>query len=360
MIQKVPIIIGLSVIFTTPVVMILSVVYERSLNGTEISFISLAAFLFFVGIMLIAYALYVQAYINRYYYDSNDSFITIKKGVFAPTEIHVQYQKIQDVYVDQDILDRLLGIFDVHIASATYSSGIEAHIDGVSPRTAEELKHVILARIQGGNNTPGAVSQVPPVQAPAKQAVITGDISSRTFPIGSRWNILQTILSFWGALILTVAVMYLLAENMAAEFIGIEMIWGSTLSYGSYFTSGFLFFIAVFALMVIRWMIWKSNFHFELTPQFLLQKTGIVAGEEKHLPYKSIQNVLIRQSFLEKVLGLSTVVVENASQGGMVQKEYINVNGGVTIPGQSLEQGKKLVQQFNAILATVNSASTGL
>ncbi|MDE2116936.1 MAG: hypothetical protein KGI79_03615, partial [Patescibacteria group bacterium] len=42
-------------------------------------------------------ALYISAYIKRYYYSADEDFITIKKGVFAPTEIHVQYRKIQDV-----------------------------------------------------------------------------------------------------------------------------------------------------------------------------------------------------------------------------------------------------------------------
>ena len=59
-----------------------------------------------------------------------------------PAQIHVQYGKIQDVYVDQDLLDRILGIYDVHISSATYSSGIEAHIDGVDKVGAEGLKNL--------------------------------------------------------------------------------------------------------------------------------------------------------------------------------------------------------------------------
>src|SRR4051812_46797989 len=43
-----------------------------------------------VGILfLVSYAIYVRVYIRRYYYDANENFVTIKKGVFAPTEIHV-------------------------------------------------------------------------------------------------------------------------------------------------------------------------------------------------------------------------------------------------------------------------------
>ena len=66
--------------------------------------IGTAVLIFLVVIFL--YALYFNAYIRRYYYSTDSDFITIKKGVFTPTEIHVQYQKIQDVYVDQDKIGR--------------------------------------------------------------------------------------------------------------------------------------------------------------------------------------------------------------------------------------------------------------
>ena len=112
------------------------------------------AFLILLIVSIIIYSLYYQAYINRYYYDCGPDFITIKKGVFAPSEIHVQYQKIQDVYVDQDIFDRMFGLYDVHIASATVTSGIEAHIDGVDADVAENLKNILLGKINGGGSSP--------------------------------------------------------------------------------------------------------------------------------------------------------------------------------------------------------------
>ncbi len=62
-----------------------------------------------IGLFLVTiiFSWYVKTYIRTYFYDGEENFITIKKGVFAPTEIHVQWKKIQDVYVDQDILDGL-------------------------------------------------------------------------------------------------------------------------------------------------------------------------------------------------------------------------------------------------------------
>ena len=117
--------------------------------GREILWGIILVGLVFLFIITLLYSLYIKAYIRRYYYAGEDHFITIKKGVFTPAEIHVQWQKIQDVYVDQDLLDRMMGLYDVHIASATAASGIEAHIDGVGQAAAEGLKKFLLDKVSG-------------------------------------------------------------------------------------------------------------------------------------------------------------------------------------------------------------------
>lgn len=292
---------------------------------------------------LIIYGLYVSAYIKRYYYDSTD-FITIKKGVFTPAEIHVQYQKIQDVYVDQDIMDRLFGIYDVHIASATYTSGIEAHIDGVDAHVAEGLKNFILNKIQGVSSVPsvGAGMESPAVSATPVAINFGEEISSKTFPINNKWYTQVVLSGLVGSMF------------YAALFV----FWFLNKELRGYpAATGFLIWLVVsvvfFVALVIRAVIWKSKFYFSFLPQFIMQKTGVIATQEKHLPYKSIQDVMIRQGLLEKILGLSTVIVQNASQSGMSS----NRRGGrmnsadVVIPGQPLAKGQMLVEELNKVLA---------
>lgn len=62
--------------------------------------------------------------------------------------IRFQHERIQDVYVDQDLLDRIFGLYDVHLSSATVSSGMEAHIDGVEKQAAEDLRNILLQTVQ--------------------------------------------------------------------------------------------------------------------------------------------------------------------------------------------------------------------
>jgi len=101
--------------------------------------------LFFV--ILFTY-LYERWYFAVYFYDLANDFIQIKKGPITPREITIPYERIQDVYVDQDIFDRIFGLYDVHLSSATVSSGMEAHIDGVDKKGAEGLRAILLETIK--------------------------------------------------------------------------------------------------------------------------------------------------------------------------------------------------------------------
>ena len=96
------------------------------------------------SIMLVANYVYQKHYIKKYFYNMTDKFLIIRKGIFAPQEITVPISRIQDVYIDQDIVDRLFGIYDVHISTATETSTLRAHIDGVDKKIAEELRKRIL------------------------------------------------------------------------------------------------------------------------------------------------------------------------------------------------------------------------
>src|SRR3989344_317677 len=91
--------------------------------------------------------LYELWYFKVYFYDLTPDFIVIRKGPITPREITIPYERVQDVYVDQDILDRFFGLYDVHLSSATISSGMAAHIDGVVKEHADGLKGELLQTV---------------------------------------------------------------------------------------------------------------------------------------------------------------------------------------------------------------------
>ena len=102
----------------------------------------------FLFVVILLTYLYQRWYFAVYFYDLTNDFIQIKKGPITPREITIPYERIQDVYVDQDILDRIFGLYDVHLSSATVSSGMEAHIDVVEKQSAEGLRAILLETVK--------------------------------------------------------------------------------------------------------------------------------------------------------------------------------------------------------------------
>jgi membrane protein YdbS with pleckstrin-like domain len=110
-----------------------------------------AAVVGFVCLLFLIFILeyfYQRWYFAVYFYDLTPDFIQIKKGCITPREITIPYERIQDVYVDQDLFDRLFGLYDVHLSSATAASGMEAHIDGVEKQSAEGLREILLETVK--------------------------------------------------------------------------------------------------------------------------------------------------------------------------------------------------------------------
>ena len=340
---------GGCIILATLAISLGFIAWGLSLTGDaaySIVLIGTLAILAFGALYLAINAFYISLYIKLYYYDCGDDFITIKKGVLTPREIHVQYQKIQDVYVDQDLLDRIFGIYDVHIASATVTSGVEAHIDGVDFEVAESIKNFLLKKIQhGGRSVNDSAPQA--TRKPLK-VNLKEEISSKTYPISNKWIVSQIITSMISSFILVFVFGLWFAAKTEIEFL-IFLIFG----------------IVVFVILVIGniiWtLIWKANYFFEFTPDFILLKTGVISRQENHMPYSSIQDVAISQGFVERIIGIATLKISNASQ--IVQKSRngnTTVSGGVMLVGQTPENAAKINKVLSDVVAKQNPSGTGL
>ena len=86
-------------------------------------------------------------YYMRYFYDIDERTVIIRKGIIAQREITLPFSKITDVYVNQDLLDVVFGLYDVHLSTPTQSSGDFAHLDGLDKRGAHIIRSIVLERI---------------------------------------------------------------------------------------------------------------------------------------------------------------------------------------------------------------------
>ena len=302
----------------------------------------------FVGLVL--YAWYLRTYIKRYYYDAADNFVTIKKGVFTPVEIHVMYQKIQDVYVDQDILDRMMGLYDVHLASATATSGIEAHIDGVDHDSAEAIKTILLSKIQSGGSTSVGFSTHPNTKQATALVALSEDVSSKTYPLSGRWLTQKTIVAFFSSLLLSAILTVYIFDpgKTSGRSFGEE--------FGLSWTIWVWIFLMMFAGHVIYTLLWRSTYSFRFLPEYIMMKTGVISRREVHVPYRSVQDVTVTQGLVERMFGLATVNIENAAQAQAPQASQRfgrkGTESGITIPGQTPERASHIAEVVQNVALT--------
>ncbi len=137
------------VIYLTPVVVLACV-------ASYLSNISVFAILVIIPsfiLILLGKYVYEYYYYMRYFYDLNDQVLVVRKGVFGSRELTIPFSKIQDVFIDQDILDRLFNLRDLYVSTVTGRSILNAHIDGISPEKTEKIALMILDRMHGDVNS---------------------------------------------------------------------------------------------------------------------------------------------------------------------------------------------------------------
>ena len=93
------------------------------------------------------FPIYQYLYYANYFYDINEYNLFIRKGVTSKREITIPLSKITDVYLDQDLVDILLGLYDLHVSTPTTESLKFAHISGLNKEGAEKIKSLILEHI---------------------------------------------------------------------------------------------------------------------------------------------------------------------------------------------------------------------
>lgn len=102
--------------------------------------------LFWLGAATLVIFWYESIYYKKYHYDLTPDYLLIKKGVFTYGETTIPYGRVQDVYLDRDILDKFFGLYDLHVSTASGQSSVTAHIDGLSKEGAEAIKKELLKK----------------------------------------------------------------------------------------------------------------------------------------------------------------------------------------------------------------------
>jgi uncharacterized membrane protein YdbT with pleckstrin-like domain len=135
-----------------------------------------------------------------------------------------------------------------------------------------------------------------------------GIITEKDYPVQGLW-ILKSIMRFLIIFII----------------IGIFFYWYSKIENLSFWESlpkdlrsqiYFWIYIAIVPFSLIMDILRRATFHYYIEPQFLTLRQGILSRQQRHIPYGVIQNIFVKQDLFDRIFGLASLAIENASQGG--------------------------------------------
>ena len=124
-------------------------------------------------IFLLPY-LYFRYHTMRYRFD--DKGVSMSWGILFKHEINLSYDRIQDIHLTSNVVQRWMGLAHIHIQTASGSSAAEMKIEGI--KDFEAIRNFLYGRMKGYNETakrppagPGA-DVAGAVTSPALQATL--------------------------------------------------------------------------------------------------------------------------------------------------------------------------------------------
>jgi|GEM_PF-404625 len=243
----------------------------------------LALSILLLGVLFAGVFAYQTAYYKGYFYDLTDDGLVISKGVFSTWKAVIPLAKVQDVYLDQDLLDRIFGLYDLHLSTATETSGREAHIDGLPHESALKIRDLVLSEL--GVN-----------KEKLESAGIEIEISQR-----ARSYVLLTGLS--GGIVFVFFLIQLIIEYPPAILL-------APLAIGATVAWSYLDFTAL---------------RYELRENGVYIKRGYFIPSESFFLFRNIQDVDEKQNLFERMFGISTLVVKTmtSASAAAARMQYI-------------------------------------
>lgn len=134
-------------------------------------------------------------------------------------------------------------------------------------------------------------------------------VTENEYPVESSW-------------ILKIPISFLIVTFFIVIFLGLIL-----LPIGIFSVEGVFAFIIAIGLIVVTMVgigflstiiatLSRDNFHYSIEKDFIIFHQGIISKQQKNLQYGVIQDLIITQDIPDRILGLCSITIENASFGG--------------------------------------------
>jgi putative membrane protein len=247
---------------------------------------------------LAAIALWETAYVKRYEYSLTPDTFDIQSGVFSRREREIPFERIQNVDVAQNVVQRMLGIAEVRLETAGGGES-EATLQYVSRTEATRLQELISDRKRGKTARDTDVPDNVLFELDTNELAILG-VTSANF----------------GLLGLIFAMFAVLGTPVAAEQVSLRL--AALLVLGPVLAVAGL--IVMWIISGIRAVLRYYGFRLVRHEDELRYQRGLLQQYNGTIPLSKIQTLMIRENVFARALGYGNLAIETAGyapgQGG--------------------------------------------
>lgn len=126
-------------------------------------------------------------------------------------------------------------------------------------------------------------------------------ITEKDYPIQVRWIVKVSI----APILLVVLLLILLGISLNGE------------KNNGVFILYFIIILVLIAGQVIANALKRSCFHYSLEDSFMVVRQGVLEKQERRIPYGRIQDILVRRQLSDRILGLASLMIENAAHDSL-------------------------------------------
>ncbi len=301
----------------------LLIIWVVNFNKANKLYIIFGALVVVLIVALIAFLKYKN--FTFYIDEDNDEFI-IKEGVFNKTITTIQLDKIQQVNINQSLLQRIIGVYELEVDTAG-STNKEGKIKAISHLLALSLKSKLLDNIKKEKI----------ITTEETETVLEEITSAIPFISISFISLLKVgITSNYVRSFSLLLLFFITASDYINKFTGRDVfndgVIDSYVNKSTIITSLFLVLLILFGIVLVVniFRIMIRYFDYKITKQkgSLLLSFGLINTKSTILKPEKVQITTISRNYFQKKMNILEMKIKQATSG-----EKTKHNAAIEIPG---------------------------
>lgn len=270
-----------------------------------------------------------------FYLDQEKREFIVRSGVLSKKKISIGLEKIQQVNINQNIIQKLIGVYSLDVDTAG-SNSKEVSIRAIDKKSAEILKAKLLDREVMTHR-----ESVQPEEILVKPFIKISPLSLLKLGITSNYG------RSLGVLIAFLITVYdnirefleneILTEEQIQQYVVRSTLQGFLMIF-------LVMFLLVFIINLIRTLIRYFDLEIRRQSQSLLISYGLLAKKNTLLNPRKVQIVAYSQNLFQRKLNVLSFRIKQASSEEVKEDGKKNESSAIEIPGASTAERDEILK----------------